>query len=244
MFSGPYNTPLALARSPFAAVFWPLIAPILFLNIGVVLAGLFTFGWAFEQFEDGGSLQNQWLILAVVQIALFAAMSLWSERVGAGPFAGSLALDGDWLAISALTGPVILLGTTILVGLLVGNGDPNWMFRDEQAHPQLGAGAIGLSMVAATVLLVPLTEEMAYRGVAVGFLLGRGVPPLLGGVVTSAVFAATHLQYSLFGMVPIFIMGLYLAWLRVATGTVSAPIAAHMSANAISMALFITTNQP
>jgi len=244
MYSGPYNTPMALARSPFAAVFWPLLAPILFVNVGVVLAGFFTFGWSFEQFGDGGSLQAQWTIFLVINAILFAAMSLWSERIGAGPFAGGLELESDWLAISVLSGPVVLLGTTLLLGSVVGQEDPNWMFRETSARDLLGPAAIGLSMIFAAVFLLPIVEEVAYRGIAMGFLLGRGVTPMVAGAITAAAFAATHLQYTLLGMFPIFVMGLYLAWLRAATGTVAAPIMAHISANAVSMALFVAANAP
>ncbi|MEL6210844.1 MAG: CPBP family intramembrane glutamic endopeptidase [Pseudomonadota bacterium] len=242
MFQGPYNTPRPLGSAPFAAVFWPLLAPILFVNIIVLAARVAAFDWAFGPVDEGGSLRVQWTILLVAHASLFAAMSLWSERVGAGPFAGSLLLDGDWLAISALTGPVVLLGTTLLTGLLVGGDDPNWMFREAPVLDLLGPGAIGLSMVAAAVFVIPIAEEIAFRGVALGFLLSRGLPPLVAGLVTAAVFAATHQQYNLFGMLPIFIMGLYLAWLRVVTGSIAAPIIAHMAANGVSTAIFIGAN--
>ncbi|MEM0985717.1 MAG: type II CAAX endopeptidase family protein [Pseudomonadota bacterium] len=242
MFQGPYNTPVSLGRAPIAAVFWPIIAPILFLNVGVLLAGFLTQGWVLEQFEEGGSPPMQWLILLVIQAILFAAMSFWSDRAGAGPFAGSLKIESDWIGIAALTGPLVLLGSTLLIGILVSRDDPNWMFRDPQANPLLTRDAIGLSMIAAGGILIPITEEMAFRGIALGFLLNRGLTPLSAGVVTAVVFAALHPQYTLLGMVPVFIMGLYLAWLRIATGSITAPIVAHMSANLVSLTLFIAAN--
>lgn len=244
MFKGPYNTPRALGNAPLAAIFWPLLAPILFVNAGVILAEILTLGWASRQFAETGSPAAQWMILLVIQAILFAAMSWWSERAGAGPFAGTLRMEGDWVAIACLTGPVVLLGTTMLTGILVGGDDPNWMFRNGQERALLSREAIGLSMVAAAALLVPITEEMAFRGIALGFLLSRGLSPLAASLITAALFAFTHQQYNLFGMLPIFIMGLYLGWLRIATGTIGAPILAHMSANAASLALFIATNQP
>ncbi len=239
MFQGPYNTPRALAHTPMAAIFWPLLAPLLFVNAGLILAELVTFGWASQQFSQEGSPAAQWTILIVIQALLFAAMSVWSERAGAGPFAGSLKIDGDWAAISALTGPVVLLGSSLLTGLLVGGEDPNWMFRDNEARALLSREAIGLSMIAAAAVLMPITEEMAFRGIALGCLLSRGVSPLFASLVTAAVFAGIHQQYTLLGMLPVFIMGLYLGWLRVATGSIAAPILAHMTANTASLGLFI-----
>ena len=243
MFSGPYNTPPVFRHTPIAALFWTLLAPVLFLNIGILIAGAVTGGWATAQFQDGGSPAQQWTVLVLLQCLLFAAISLWAQRMGAGPFAGSMKLDSDWLAISAMTGPVILLGTSILVGLLVGGTDPNWMYREEFDLQLMSSAAIGWSMLLGTVLLFPLTEEIAFRGVALGWLLARGIPPALSALAISLLFAAAHQQYSLMGMIPIFVMGLYLCWLRVATGTIAAPIVSHMSANAISVGLFIAANQ-
>lgn len=236
--TGPYNTPLTLARRPLAALFWSMLAPTVFLYGLMLPLDVVTLGWAGRQFGEGGSLGGRWQVLVIVNFLMLAAMSWWAERVGAGPFAGRMRTDTDWLAIGAVTGPVVLLGSLALVGALVGDGTGDWVYRRDADTSLLTRAALGPSMIVYAVLLAPLAEELAFRGIALGCLIARGWSPVAAAVLTSAGFAVIHLQYTPAAMVPVFITGLYLAWLRVHSGSMAVPIAAHISANAVSMAVF------
>ena len=235
MILGPYNAPLALASRPLMALFWAILAPTLAAYIVISGANLLTAG----SFEIGSEPRLRFVILAVTYGIVFAAMSLWSERIGSGPFGGPMRSSGDWIAIGAVTGPVIMIITTQLVGALVSNGDPNWAMREGTDTSMFTAAAISPLMIATGVLLIPLVEEIGFRGFGMGCLLARGWNPVLVNLVVAGAFTALHTSLSPFGLIPVFIMGLYLGALRIVSQSMAAPIAAHISANAVSMLVFI-----
>jgi uncharacterized protein len=73
----------------------------------------------------------------------------------------------------------------------------------------------------------PIAEEMLFRGLLFGVLRDTRIG--LAGTVamTAALWSALHLQYSLYGVVAIFFIGLYLGWLREKTGSLVPPMIVH-----------------
>ncbi|MCT0199523.1 CPBP family intramembrane metalloprotease [Synechococcus sp. CS-1325] len=81
------------------------------------------------------------------------------------------------------------------------------------------------------IVLAPLFEETIFRGVLLPVLvrqLGAG----WGVVVSSAVFALAHLSLS--ELAPLFVLGLALGWLRLASGRLSASIWLHALWNGLT----------
>lgn len=92
-----------------------------------------------------------------------------------------------------------------------------------------------LTLVAAAVI-APIAEETFFRGFLYGGLRGRiGVP--LAMIVSTLFFTALHFSIDLF--IPIFILGLFLAWLYEKTGSLYPGILLHASNNAISLVLYV-----
>ncbi len=106
------------------------------------------------------------------------------------------------------------------------------------AEPQAAEQAIAVVdpwlVVVAVVILAPIAEEIFFRGVVFNAWLREGGRrwAFLG---SSALFALIHL--SVVALVPIFLLGLALAWVYQRTGNLLAPIAMHMTVNGISVAL-------
>ena len=123
-----------------------------------------------------------------------------------------------------------------------------WLFPDgrpQQEVAEIIAGAdtafLQIALVAAAVVLGPVTEELMYRGVLLRSLESRG--KVLALVVSSAVFAAVHLtgldtdQLWLSAAVflpPLFILGLVLAWITQRTGRLGPAIFLHSGWNLLS----------
>jgi membrane protease YdiL (CAAX protease family) len=84
------------------------------------------------------------------------------------------------------------------------------------------------------VFLAPLGEEMVFRGIAYTALRQRGKWRAL--IVTSLLFAVAHMQVIHF--IPIFLIGLVLAYLFERTGSLKPAIALHMLVNLILMILW------
>ena len=106
------------------------------------------------------------------------------------------------------------------------------------AEPQAAERAIALVdpwlVVVAVVILAPIAEEIFFRGVVFNAWLREGGRrwAFLG---SSALFALIHI--SVVALVPIFLLGLALAWIYQRTGNLLAPIAMHATVNGISVAL-------
>jgi membrane protease YdiL (CAAX protease family) len=88
------------------------------------------------------------------------------------------------------------------------------------------AGVLSLWMFYA-VLLAPVCEELIFRG-----FLWRGLVASSAGIrsvsiITSASWALIHAQYEMFFILQIFILGLFLAWIRWRSGSTILTITLH-----------------
>jgi len=92
-----------------------------------------------------------------------------------------------------------------------------------------------------TILLVPVAEEILFRGIIYPWIKQRGFPRL-ALVGTSLLFAAMHLNLVTF--IPLFVLALVLTFLYEWTNNLLAPITAHALFNGLNFAvLFIIENQ-
>jgi hypothetical protein len=84
------------------------------------------------------------------------------------------------------------------------------------------------------VLVAPLSEELFFRG----FLFAGVLHSPLGswGAVglTSLAWAATHLQYDLYGMATVFAGGLLLGYARLRTGSIVPGLLMHALMNLLA----------
>lgn len=231
---GPYKTPLALAREPFTAGFWALCAPFLFPVIGSTLLAL-----AWPQYTDiiqdsapgADAIGLVWAAFAAFSLIQFAILSFWSERIGAGAFAGSIDISPNWFIAAILLGPPILLGPNLIAGMLFG-GEEGWEYSTDVNEALFAPDNWGPAYLVYAMLLAPMLEEVTYRGVALGALMSRNVPPVMAMVLSTAAFTLPHLQYSIPALGVVFIAGMGFAWLRLASGSILVPIIAHVAANA------------
>ena len=89
-------------------------------------------------------------------------------------------------------------------------------------------------VIVAVVILAPIAEEIFFRGVVFNALLREG-GRRWAFIGSSALFAIIHV--SLVALLPIFLLGLALAWIYQRSGNLLAPIAMHATVNGISVAL-------
>ena len=103
--------------------------------------------------------------------------------------------------------------------------------------PVFKEGGVGTILGAVlAVVVAPLVEETFFRGfLFAGIARRRGF--LLGAVISALLFALSHLQLG--AIIPVFILGLFLAWLYKRTGTLWSNIAAHFTYNSIVLLIAI-----
>jgi membrane protease YdiL (CAAX protease family) len=92
----------------------------------------------------------------------------------------------------------------------------------------------------AAAIGAPIAEETLFRGLMYGILRSSPVGKIGAALVTSAVWASVHAQYSVYGLGAIFLIGLYLAWVREKTASIVTPMLCHGVYNAgIVLALML-----
>ncbi|MDQ4036063.1 MAG: CPBP family intramembrane metalloprotease [Chloroflexota bacterium] len=106
-----------------------------------------------------------------------------------------------------------------------------------QPEPQAAEQAIALVdpwlVVVSIVILAPIAEEVFFRGVVFNAWRREG-GRRWAFIGSSILFAMIHI--SVVALVPIFVLGLALAWIYERTGNLLAPIAMHATVNGISVA--------
>jgi membrane protease YdiL (CAAX protease family) len=83
------------------------------------------------------------------------------------------------------------------------------------------------------VVLAPLGEELLFRGVIFKLLAARST--VLAILMTAALFAGFHLQYSWIGMLLVLIDGLYYGWARAWSGSTLLTILMHCAGNGVAV---------
>jgi membrane protease YdiL (CAAX protease family) len=94
------------------------------------------------------------------------------------------------------------------------------------------AGALAIRIVGILVL-APLGEELLFRGVIFKLLATKSTA--LAILITAALFACSHFQYSWLGMVLVFVSGLYYGLARAWSGSTLLTIAMHCAGNGVAV---------
>ena len=144
--------------------------------------------------------------------------------------------ETDWVAIVTMLAITIggLIFAALMVSGLVAVFGEQGMATDAAFAEMIENSAIPL-VVFAIVLVAPLVEEFVYRGFFMGVLLARGWSAGLAIALTSAVFAAQHIQYGWIGMLVVFVYGGVFGLVRIASGGLAMPMLAHGIVNASAL---------
>jgi membrane protease YdiL (CAAX protease family) len=182
-------------------------------------------------------------------LVLLAATLLWLRSRGRGAFRRAVRLPGPLPPAALSLGLGLAVGVgwpfvdSALAALVESIAGPlpavqehfAELFRDPTLRVLLAVDAI---------LVTPIAEELLFRGV-----LFQGVRRRWGtwaaAIVSSAVFAAAHLEPTALGsafvMLSTFMFGLAMVWLFLRRRTLLAPIAAHVASNALGTVAFLTS---
>ena len=136
-------------------------------------------------------------------------------------------------AVAAAAGLWLVSIVVNLVSVRLFGPHPQALIETFGAHH--GLVAYAMDMIA-SALIAPLAEETLFRGVIFGGLSRR--MPLWGAAVTSALLFA--LFHGLGVVLPIFVLGLGLAYVYARTGTIWASMTTHAIVNAVSVTVLFT----
>lgn len=88
----------------------------------------------------------------------------------------------------------------------------------------------------AFVLVAPPFEEMLFRGFLLEGLRHSAVGPRGAILLTSLAWTLLHVQYGAYELVQIFVLGLFLGYARLSTGSLKVPLAMHVFINLVATA--------
>jgi hypothetical protein len=162
----------------------------------------------FERVSLGGELVG-YIALALAGVG-FMLRRRWRESL-------------ERLGIRRLRGDHLLLIVVGVIALYALNAGADWVQRaffpalwqqDHQVNQKLAAG-LGVGRTLLLGLSAGIGEEITMRG---------ALQPKLGVWLTSLLFAALHVQYSWFGMLVIFLLGVTLGTIRARASTTTAMV--------------------
>lgn len=217
--------------------------PAVFVLVVLVLAFILVLSAPFAEDataivmgEGDLSVLGSIVLLAAAQVGMLLVSWLLVFRPGAlaglpslpGSNAGRVVLSGIGWGVLATFGAGLVSNALVYLLDLVG----------VDAAPQTAAQAIALVepwvAVLSIVVLAPIAEEVFFRGVVFNALLREGGRrwAYLG---SSALFAIIHFEPV--AMLPLFLLGLALAWVYQRSANLLAPIVMHATVNGIAVAL-------
>jgi membrane protease YdiL (CAAX protease family) len=185
--------------------------------------------------ENPGLVANTMITLIMMQ-AVMTAMAWW----GAGRFGGErirlLSLDRG-LSLTpflwGLGGMILLLGP---YNLLVYTLLPQQFATDLRPMWDLARSPVNWLVGLAVIIGAPVAEELLFRG----FLLPALTKTSRGfwGAAVATTFGWTALHfYSIAGLIEVFAIGIYFAWLVRRYGTLWLPMALHALYNGLQFAV-------
>jgi membrane protease YdiL (CAAX protease family) len=132
-----------------------------------------------------------------------------------------------------------LLGWVAILLIFIAISDTLTVFVGRPVVPEFMSGAYASARPVwlfwlAVVVAAPLFEEAFFRGFLFkGFASSAvGVPGAIA--LTAFLWAAIHLQYDLYGMATIFLLGMLYGLARASTGSLVVPLVLHAVANIVA----------
>src|ERR1051325_3441147 len=163
-------------------------------------------------------------------MAQFAVVLVYMAWIGPGADIKQLATNGFLLALATVLAGPIWIGVMAVAARWRG-----WSARDYLAltMPKRSEVLVGLACLAPLLLAFDLLGLTLGRDVVPPFMRDSYISAQASGTlaVTSALWAAMHIQYDTIITTQIFLIGLILGWLRWASGSTLLTIILHMMTN-------------
>ena len=137
-----------------------------------------------------------------------------------------------------------MISTTVIYGLIVRASGIDILTPPslEERGVILGEGFRQIANIGVVALWGPFAEEILFRGFILAGLISW-LGEVWAAIISAALFAAAHILIS--SMIPIFLLGIILAWLYLRTRSLWPPIIAHSLWNTlvVIITLFIERGQ-
>lgn len=227
---------------------WPVIGA-MFAGLAIVAAAVVGGGLAFAgcmaardvpltldpaSLQSAGGLFCQLAALAGQQV-IFIILTLFAAGFFAESRRETLALRPPERPSIYVTAMLLIVPAVAAYTLLVWFISPADLVRDlGSLMPIIRSDSLWLALLTIGVG-APLSEELLFRGFLLPALSRSRLGFVGAAVLTTAAWTALHFTYSIFGLIEVFLIGLYFSWLLWRTGSLWVPIVCHAAYNTIVM---------
>jgi hypothetical protein len=174
------------------------------------------------------------LLTARVAVSLFAfqsvtilsvfAVNAFFNRAGGSCLPFGMPAGGVKTLVLAV---FALLAFTTAYGALIYAIDKDALRQDLQPFADMMKSRTWWLVLIAAGIGAPLAEECLFRGLLFGTLKRTSLGFIGAALITAVMWAMLHANYSIYGLVAITLIGVYLAFVRERTGTLLTPIVCH-----------------
>lgn len=135
---------------------------------------------------------------------------------------------------------IILLGLSDVITLLLGRDIcPDFMLKTYETATFLPV------LWLAIIVVAPFTEELFFRGFLFEGIRNSRLGPIAAVFITSLIWSMGHSQYDAYGILTIFLFGIFLGIIRIKSNSILMPIILHSIASLIAMletAIFVSVS--
>jgi uncharacterized protein len=185
-------------------------------------------GATIHNFGDQQAMAAQgWLVMIAFQ-AVMTACAWWLAGWFGGIRTRVLSLAGTWPSMKDMA--VILavfLSFTVPYTWAIYIFRPDVLIADNAMFASLMRSAEWPVYAFIIAVGAPVSEEFLFRGFMLPALAKSRIGFIGATVVTTLLWMSLHFNYSIFGLIEIFVIGLLLSWALRKTGSLWAPIALH-----------------
>lgn len=233
--------PKPLFSLPLASILSVLLLMVFVLSstFGVMIFSPWVFPnqhFSDEQLLDMASHNGTIISLTMIMtfFVMLGCIALFI-RLKKGSFREFMAIKGfSWGKFLGFAVALLLLNVLITVMT-------HWLqlepmnFMNELAQ---SAQSLGL-LVFVIVVVVPIYEEMMFRGFMWSALANRRLGIWGASLITSILFALIHGQYGVFEWIGIFLLAMLFSFARIRSGSLLLPMVLHMINNGLAMTEFL-----
>lgn len=198
--------------------------------------------FALAALDGAGHVAPEWQFLTALGLSQLVSIAViwWGAGMSHVPRENVLALQAPVQGKRAyVLGYLAMLGLFGALSAVTWAIDPKRVMDDLTVYAGLIRSEAWWLAVLVIVIGAPVMEELMFRG----FLfpaLAKGPFGLIGATVTtSAAWSALHAGYSVMGLIEVFAVGLYFAFLLVRTGSLRVPMFCHGAYNLTVLALLL-----
>jgi membrane protease YdiL (CAAX protease family) len=219
---------------------------LVFLSLGTLINALIMGGFSSPDSTTAKGLMSIRLLQVFQTFGLFLfpalAISFFSSP-NPKKYLGLNRVSLSFLVYSIVIMILFIPGVNLIASLNAQIPLPSWMIDMEEVAAQLtkkilttdsiGVMALNFFVVA---IMPAVAEELFFRGLIQKYLIGWTGRTFWGVLLAAVIFSAIHMQFQ--GFIPRLLLGMLFGYLYVWSGSIWAPIAAHLANNGLAVVVY------